>query len=215
MNPRTTLFYDVDTQRDFLLPGGKLYVPGGERILPQLRELTQIARQPGIAIAGSVCRHFPTDAELQRNGGLYPDHCMNGSEGQKKVAETVPQRPIWIENRDYSADELKALLRQGGEVYIEKQDVDVFVGNRNAARAFDAVLEGKDDVVVYGVVTEICVDLALTALLDRPVHLHVPVDGIAALSEERGKEMQDKWLQWGVHLTTVAAVREELKRHGS
>jgi len=215
MNPRTTLFYDVDTQRDFLLPGGKLYVPGGERILPQLRELTQIARQPGIAIAGSVCRHFPTDAELQRNGGLYPDHCMNGSEGQKKVAETVPQRPIWIENRDYSAEEFKALLRQGGEIYIEKQDVDIFVGNRNAARAFDAMLEGKDDVVVYGVVTEICVDLALTALQDRPVRLHVPVDGIAALNEERGKEMQDKWRHWGVHLTTVAAVREELKRHGS
>ena len=212
MNPATALFYDVDTQRDFLLPRGKLYVPGGERILPQLRELTQLARQQGIAIAGSVCRHFPIDAELQRNRGLYPDHCMNGSGGQKKVAETAPQRPVWIENRDYAEEEFKALLRQDGEVYIEKQDVNIFVGNRNAARVFDAILEGKDDVVVYGVVTEICVDLALAALKDRPVRLHVPVDGIAALSEERGKEMQEKWRGWGVHLTTVAEVREALKR---
>src|SRR5262245_42488517 len=156
MNPTTTLFYDVDTQRDFLLPEGKLYVPGGERILPQLRELTQIARQNGIAIAGSVCRHFPTDAELQCNGGLYPDHCMSGSEGQKKVEETAPQQPVWIENQNYSDEEYKALLRQSGEVYIEKQDVDVFIGNRNAARFFAAILEGKNDVVVYGVVTEIC-----------------------------------------------------------
>ena len=85
MNPATTLFYDIDTQRDFLLPGGKLYVPGGERIVPRLRELTQIARQQGIALAGSVCRHFPTDAELQPNGGLYPEHCLDGTEGQKNV----------------------------------------------------------------------------------------------------------------------------------
>jgi len=212
MNPATTLFYDIDTQRDFLLPGGKLYVPGGERILPQLRALTQLARQQGSAITGSVCRHFPTDAELQRNGGLYPEHCMNGTDGQNKVEETTPQRPVWIENRDYAEEEFKALLRQGGEVYIEKQDVDIFVGNRNAARVFATILEGKDDVVVYGVVTEICVDLALAALKDRPVRLHVPVDGIAALSEERGKETREKWRSWGVHLTSVAEVRGELKR---
>ena len=212
MNTATTLFYDVDTQRDFLLPGGKLYVPGGERILPRLRELTQIARQKGIAIAGSVCRHFPTDAELRANGGLYPEHCMDGTEGQKKVEETAPRRPVWVENRDYSEEEFAARLRQNTEVYIEKQDVDIFVGNRNAARAFDAILRGKDDVVVYGVVTEICVDLALAALKDRPVRLHVPVDAIAALSEERGREMLEKWRGWGVHLTTVAEVGEELKR---
>jgi nicotinamidase/pyrazinamidase len=212
MNPATTLFYDVDTQRDFLLPGGKLYVPGGEHILSQLRELTQVARQLGIAVAGSVCCHFPTDAELQRNGGLYPDHCMAGTDGQKKVEETAPQRPVWIENRDYSKEDFKTLLRQGREVYIEKQDIDVFVGNRNAAGVFAAILQGKDDVVVYGVVTEICVDLALTALKDGPVRLHVPVDAIAALSEERGKEMLEKWRGWGVRLTTVAEVGEELKR---
>ena len=212
MDPATTLFYDVDTQCDFLLPGGKLYVPGGARILPQLRELTQIARQQGIAISGSVCRHFPTDAEMQRNGGLYPEHCMDGTEGQKKVEETAPRQPVWIENRDYSEEEFAAGLRQAREVYIEKQDVDIFVGNRSATRAFDAILQGKEDIVVYGVVTEICVDLALAALKDRPVRLHVPVDAIAALSEERGKEMLEKWRGWGVHLTTVAEVREELER---
>jgi len=210
MNPATTFFYDIDTQRDFILPGGKLYVPSGERILSQLEELTRVARQKGIAVGGSVDRHFPSDQELQANGGAYPEHCMDGSDGQKKVEATLPRRPIWIENRAYPGAELQALLRRDGEVYIEKQDIDLFAGNRNAAYILDMLLQGKEDVVVYGVVTEVCVDLALAALQDRPVRLHVPVDAIAALSEERGKETLEKWRGWGVHLTTVAEVKAEL-----
>src|SRR5262249_44407246 len=99
---------------------------------------------------------------------------------------------------------------QDGEVYLEKQDIDLFAGNRNAAHVLNTVLQGKEDVIVYGVVTEICVDLALAALKDRPVRLHVPVDAIAALNEERGKETLEKWRCWGVHLTTVAEVKAEL-----
>jgi len=135
---------------------------------------------------------------------------MDGSDGQKKVEATLPRRPIWIENRAYPGAELQALLRRDGEVYIEKQDIDLFAGNRNAAYILDMLLQRKEDVVVYGVVTEVCVDLALAALQDRPVRLHVPVDAIAALSEERGKETLEKWRGWGVHLTTVAEVKAEL-----
>lgn len=211
MRPTTTLFYDVDTQRDFMLPGGKLYVPGAERILPQLERLTRFARQAGITIAGSVDRHFPTDPELQANGGEYPEHCMDGTEGQKKVEATLPQQPVWIENRDYAAGELAALLRQAGEVYIEKQRFDVFAGNRNAAAVIDTLLRGKEDVVVYGVVTEVCVDQAITGLKDRGVRLHVPLDAVAALDDERAAATVDKWRRWGVRLTTVAEVLAALE----
>jgi len=113
MNPKTTLFYDVDTQRDFMLSEEKLYVPGAERILPQLEMLTKFARQKGIAIAGSADRHFPDDPELQKNGGEYPEHCMAGTVGQRRVDATAPWCPVWIENRDYAEAELQALLQRG------------------------------------------------------------------------------------------------------
>jgi nicotinamidase/pyrazinamidase len=206
MNPTRTLFYDVDTQRDFLLPDGKLYVPYAERLIERLELLTTFARRKEIAIAGSVDRHFPTDPELCGNGGEYPNHCMDDTAGQKKVNATAPQRPIWIENRDYPETELRALLQREGEIYLEKQRFDVFAGNRNAIYVFDTLLQGKDDVVVYGVVTEICVDQAIAGLKDRPIHLHVPLDAIAALSEEGEKETLQRWQSWGVHLTTVMEV---------
>lgn len=210
MNPKTTLFYDVDTQQDFLLPSGKLYVPGAERILLRLEQLTKFARQARIALAGSVDCHVPSDTELATNGGGYPEHCMKGTQGQKKVEATTPRQPIWIENRCYTAPELDALLNRQEEIYLEKQQFNVFTGNQNATRVFDVLLRGKTDVVVYGVVTEVCVDQAIAGLKDRPVRLHVPVDAIAALHEEKAKATLAKWQHWGVRLTTVAEIVTEL-----
>jgi len=80
MNPKTTLFYDVDTQRDFMLPEGKLYVPGAERIFPCLEALTRFARGKGVgklalAFAEDACRALGVRAlhlEVERaNAAAY------------------------------------------------------------------------------------------------------------------------------------------------
>lgn len=210
MERKTTLFYDVDTQRDFMLPGGKLYVPGAERLFPQLARLIACARRHRIPIAGSVDCHSPLDPELLTNGGEYPEHCMAGTEGQTKVAVTMPLHPLWIEDRTYTESALQVLLSKEGEVYLEKRLFDVFAGNRNAATVFNTLLRDKTDVVVYGVVTEVCVDQAIAGLKDRSVQLHVPVDAIAALNEEHGQAALEKWRLWGVRLTTVEQIVTEL-----
>jgi hypothetical protein len=31
-----TILWDVDTQMDFMLPGGKLYIPGAEEAIPAM-----------------------------------------------------------------------------------------------------------------------------------------------------------------------------------
>jgi nicotinamidase/pyrazinamidase len=49
-----TIFWDVDTQVDFMLPDGKLYVPGAEQIISRLEALTLYARDHLIPILGSV-----------------------------------------------------------------------------------------------------------------------------------------------------------------
>lgn len=88
------IFYDVDTQKDFMNKGGALYVPDAELIKPNLRKLTNYARENFIPGIGEVDRHFGTpeykkrEGELQRWGGPFPDHCMNNTEGQMKINET-------------------------------------------------------------------------------------------------------------------------------
>ena len=44
MVSRNYIFWEVDVQRDFMLPGGKLYVPGAEKLLPNIRLITDSAR---------------------------------------------------------------------------------------------------------------------------------------------------------------------------
>src|SRR5512137_1459018 len=92
---KSLFFMDVDTQRDFMLPDGALYVPGAERIIPRLRRLFDFARKHGITIVSSADAHTPKDPEFEQ----FPPHCVQGTAGQRKIDETLLPRPVTIENR--------------------------------------------------------------------------------------------------------------------
>jgi nicotinamidase/pyrazinamidase len=88
------IFYDVDTQNDFMNKDGALYVPDAELIKSNLFKLTSYAIEKDIPLVGSVDKHFGTEeyqereSELQINGGPFSAHCMNGTYGQEKISST-------------------------------------------------------------------------------------------------------------------------------
>ena len=207
MDARTTIFYDVDTQRDFILPNGKLCVVGTERIIPTLEAVTGLARKHHIRIIGSVDRHFLEDPELQRNGGEFPDHCMNGTDGQRKIDATAPLNPRYVENRTVTSDEVQQILDHPGEVIFEKQLFDVGAGNRNSGDLLPRLCEGYSDIVVYGVYTEVCVRDAIEALRKLNKRLHVVVDATADIGAD-GPSFRAKWRAQGIDLLSF----DELKR---
>jgi nicotinamidase/pyrazinamidase len=59
-----TVFWDVDTQVDFMLPSGSLPVPGAEALLPNLGRLTAAARAAGITIVHTADDHDRHDPEI-------------------------------------------------------------------------------------------------------------------------------------------------------
>lgn len=151
------LFWDVDTQIDFLFPGGRLYVSGADKIIPNLHELTGWAGINGIPVVSSACAHLPGDHELQ----TYGTHCMAGTPGQQKVSQTLLSSRFIVPNRRVELPGLKSFQ----QIIIEKQAFDVFTNpnSEQVMRQFGSGLR----ILMYGVTTDICVACAANALLDR------------------------------------------------
>ena len=78
------VFFDVDTQVDFILPTGALYVPGAEQIVPNLKKLMDYARANRIPVLSSADAHPPDDKSFAQ----WPPHCVVGTEGAE-LHETI------------------------------------------------------------------------------------------------------------------------------
>ncbi len=104
-----TVFFDIDTQIDFVYPAGALYVPGAEHILPVVGELNR--RAP--LLISTMDAHSEDDPEFR----LFPHHCVLGTTGQNKPSITIlnHQRQIFIEKQQldcFSSPDLAPLLAQ-------------------------------------------------------------------------------------------------------
>jgi nicotinamidase/pyrazinamidase len=179
MVSRKVVFWEVDTQKDFMLPSGKLYVPGAERLLPNIRKLTDAARQGRVFLVSHGCFHATEDPEFK----TFPPHCIKGTEGSVFVPEALTDKVVIVPN-EASATLPKELL-QYQQILLEKQTLDIFQ-SRHAAKLLS---QFGDDVefVVFGVVTEYCVRLAAKGLLDRGRRVSVVRDAIATLKAEDGE----------------------------
>jgi len=171
------MFWDVDTQADFMLPEGKLYVPGAEAIIPTLAKLTQWAAQHQVLVIASTDAHQPGDQEFS----LYPPHCLAGTPGQKKLPETSLSPQFTLPNRHQAELPDAERYRQ---IVLEKQEFDVF-SNPNTESLLAQL--GKPEIVLYGVVTEICVAAAARGLLDRGYRVTVVEDAIRHLDAGKGR----------------------------
>jgi nicotinamidase/pyrazinamidase len=202
LRPEKTLFYDVDTQHDFMHEGGALYVPGSEKILPALKHLTHLARRHRIRRICSVDRHFPGDRELARNGGQWPDHCMDSTPGQRKVEETALSNPHALPAHPVDEERMQTALAHEGELIIEKQDVDVVAGNANAHSLLSCLTAEYEHVVVYGVYTDVCIDYAVNAVLEHGRIPYVVVDAIHEIDRANAIAARKRWRKRGVKTIT-------------
>jgi nicotinamidase/pyrazinamidase len=201
------VFWDVDTQRDFMEPHGALHVPGAEVLLPRLRQLTGHARSRRIPVVASVCAHGETDDELSAQPDYrrtFPTHCLRGTRGQEKVPATAMCHPVVIENRPYDTAELtQCLAGAPTQILVEKQHFDVF--SNPATETLLAVMKIRL-VIVYGVATDVCVHHAVVGLARRGCRVRVAEDATAALDPAAAARCVAVWRQLGVTLTTTDAV---------
>ena len=180
-----TIFFDIDTQIDFLYSAGALYVPGTERIVGIIAKLNRHAP----FLISTTDAHSEDDAEFQ----IYPHHCVVGTVGQQKPAETL------LENRGV----IPAAGAGARQLILEKQKLDCFSNPR-----LEPLLRelGVERCVVYGVVTEICVRFAAFGLLKLAKRVEIVTDAVKALDAGAAEKMFAEFAAAGGALTTAPEV---------
>jgi len=197
------VFWNVDTQRDFMNTNGALYVADADLIKPNLQQITQYAHQNKIKIMGSVDAHKEKDAELSANGGPFPQHCMVGSFGQKHIEETFPENAVYVPNMKLVNGKLDEFVMHGGEVFMEKQHYDVFT-NPNTEELLRKL--GVKTAVVYGVATDYCDRAAALGFRKMGIDVFLVEDAIKAVTEQGGKDALKEMHRAGVKKITTADV---------
>jgi nicotinamidase/pyrazinamidase len=195
MLSRDFVFWEVDVQRDFVLPGGNLYVPGAEKLLPNIRRLTDAARQGKVLLVSHGDFHTPNDPEFK----VFPPHCVKGTTGSELVPEAITENVARVPNE---ADaKLPEDLSKYQQILLEKQTLSIFESRH--ADALVRKLGNKPEFVVFGVVTEYCVSLAVKGLLERGRRVSVVTDAIETLKKEEGEKSVAEFVRLGARLTTT------------
>lgn len=172
------IFFDVDTQYDFLDKTGKLYVKGAQKIVSNLKRLTDFASVNRIPIFASADKHIKNDPEFK----IFPVHCVAGTKGQKKIKQTLLEGTITISSRKYTKDKLAGALKTK-QVIIEKNTYDAF-SNPN----LKILLGNVKTSYVYGVATDYCVKSACLGLRKNGIKTYLITDAIRAVNSKSGKE---------------------------
>lgn len=205
---KTRVFWDVDTQVDFMRPDGKLYVGGAETIVSNLAALTRFAHDTGERIVASSDNHDPTDDELSDApdfSDTFPPHCLRGTPGQARIPETELRDVLVVEPEDHPATVLERLEGHGGDILFHKHYFDVFT-NPNVEPVVNAL--GVDEVVLYGVALDVCNRYAVEGLLSRhpEIALTVVTDAVRAIDEDNRDDLLGDWQRRGVSLVRTAEV---------
>jgi nicotinamidase/pyrazinamidase len=213
VNPNgRTLFWDVDTQVDFMLPTGELYVHGSEELLPNLARLTAAARARGITIVHTADDHEDGDPELAPEDkadfvDTFPPHCVRGTAGAERVPETAPPSGTPEVPWDGAGFD-PAVVTGATEIVVHKKLFDVF-SNPAAGALLDAL--APDRVVVYGVALDICDRYAVEGMLDRGgFEVVVVKDAVKPIVPSNGRRLLSEWSKRGVRTLTTDEVLAEL-----
>ena len=194
-----TLFWDVDTQVDFMDPDGNLPVPGATDIEDNLEKLTQHARTHGIPILSTQDTHVVDDPEFEQ----FPPHCVGGTPGHEKIPATLLEEAVLVDE-DSVATQAQALADGDiPQLILQTGQLDAF--EEPAAEDLLRVLEPAT-VVVYGVTTEFCVRLAVLGLLQRGYGVRLVMDAIKAIDEDDGREAVEEMRNKGAETVTTDRV---------
>jgi nicotinamidase-related amidase len=165
---RKPILVDIDTQKDFLLADGKACIRNHRRVLAHIRRVMAWARAQHIPII-STAEVYPSN-----NGDDAARHCIDGTEGQKKVRYTLLGDRVTFA-ADGNTDLPRDMLRRHRQVILHKRCVDPFDEPR-IDRLLSELRAGE--FILVGTSLEGAVKMTALGLLQRGKKVTVVVDAV-------------------------------------
>jgi nicotinamidase/pyrazinamidase len=169
----------VDVQNDFC-PGGALPAPDGDKVVPPLNDYVTRFHRAELPIAASRDWHPNDHRSFEAEGGPWPPHCLQGSEG----AEYHP---------DLEFPDTVHHVKKGRDP--DEEDYSAFKGGPDLG----AFLEdhGVERVFVGGLTTEYCVKNTVEDALDRGFQVFLLRDAIKPVDPDDEDEAIAGMLEQG------------------
>jgi len=171
---RRQVLIDVNTQRDFLLAGGKACVGNHRRVLSHIRRMLAWARLNDVPVI-STCEVYPG------NNGNGAGYCIDGTEGQRKISYALFNSRISFPADD-STDLPADLLRQYHQVIFNKRCLDPFAEPR-IERLLTELSAGR--FIVIGAGAEGAIKAMALGLLQRGKRVTVVTDAVGAHNKKQ------------------------------
>jgi nicotinamidase/pyrazinamidase len=186
----------VDPQNDFC-PGGSLGVADGDAVIPVLNAWAAAAEQAGTPIFVSRDWHPPKTIHFKEHGGVWPPHCVMGTEGAAFHPDLqLPKSAIVVsKGTDETEDAYSA-----------------FDARDDANRPLATLLRerGVQHLYVLGLATDYCVKFSALSGLANGFRVTVVPEGIRAvnLQPNDGEEALDEMRKAGAEVVEVVEVVE-------
>jgi len=200
------ILWDVDTQVDFMEPSGKLYVPGANDVAAAMERLVDAARAAKLVHVASADDHELTDPEISDTPDFqntYPPHCLRGTRGAEKILETKQRDPLPLSLVPFPPGIVERLVAGRREILLLKKSFNVFT-NPNTDQLLDVL--DPDEIVVFGVATDVCDDAAILGFLQRGRRVRFVEDAARGLDDARTQACTTAWRDRGVEFATAEEV---------
>jgi nicotinamidase/pyrazinamidase len=152
----------IDVQCDFL-PGGSLAVPHGDQVVPVLNQVIANFERAGLPIFASRDWHPANHCSFKDAGGLWPPHCIQGTQGATFAPCLRLPPGAAIVSKDVLPD---------CDTYSAFQQTDL--AERLRGRGIERVVTG-------GLATDYCVLCSVRDALAKGFQVCVLVDAVRAV----------------------------------
>ena len=182
----------VDVQNDFADPGGSLYVKGGEDVVPFATSEIDRALAAGALVVYTQDWHPPSTPHFQKDGGIWPVHCVQGTWGAEFHPELNVKGDIIRKGTGGEDGYSGFTVRDPQTGAQEGTDLEPLLSRH-----------GIERIVLVGLATDYCVKETALDARSKGFDITILLDGVRGVNLQPGDDER------AVHDAMIAGARVE------